>query len=79
AHVQLVTAASSHDVTDVIVAGRFIVRDGRLSAGDLAPALEKLRAAAKSSFDPASPAKADAEMLLPYVLEQYDAICEAGA
>jgi len=74
AAVQTVTAASPRDVTDVLVAGSFVVRNRELTRADLPAALENLRAAVQASFDPASPAKRDADELLPYVLAQYDAI-----
>lgn len=77
AAVQLVTAASPRDVSDVLVAGDFIVRDRRLAAGDLSKALDNLRMATASSFDPESRAKRDADELLPYVLALYDGLTVA--
>lgn len=79
AAVQVVTAASPRDVTDVLVAGSFVVRDRVLTRADLSSALANLREAARASFDPASAARTDADALLPYVLARYDTIgpCES--
>jgi 5-methylthioadenosine/S-adenosylhomocysteine deaminase len=76
--VQLVTAASPRDVSDVLVAGGFVVRDRQLVRADLSSALRNLAACASASFDPSSSAKADAETLLPYVFERYAAMRADG-
>lgn len=72
--VQLVTAATPRDVTDVLVAGQFVVRDRALTRANLSSALANLRAVARTSFGSSSAAKTEADALLPYVLAQYDSI-----
>lgn len=69
---QMVNAETGAGVSDVLVAGGWIVRDGVVLGGDVAAAKGKLSALVHDCFDTDTPSFETATQLIPKLLEFYD-------